>query len=104
MPTFPLGRAIRPEGNTITRVHFMRLRRLTREALSLGRFTPQLKRVHDATFTHFLDLPILFPTVSLGTLKPEGWALFIVGSLVALAIATTLALTIPRLYPWAPQG
>lgn len=95
------------EGNTITRVYFMRLRRLTREALSLGRFTPQLKRAREAkvpTFTHFLDLPILFLIVSLGTLKPEGWALFFVGSLVALAIAMALAIAIPRLYPWAPQG
>jgi hypothetical protein len=94
------------EGNTITRLYFMRLRRLTREALSVGNFTPQLERTRAEsvpTFTHFLDLPILFLIVSLGTLKPEGWALFVVGSFIALVFATALTLVIPRLYPWAPK-
>lgn len=51
------------EGNTITRVYFMRLRRLTREALRRGMVTPELaaaRRHHLPTFTHFLDIPILF--------------------------------------------
>ena len=94
------------EGNTITRLYFMRLRRLTREALSVGSFTPQLERARAEkvpTFTHFLDLPILFLIVGLGALKPGGWALFVAGSLVALAVATALTLVIPRLYPWARQ-
>jgi len=95
------------EGNTVTRLYFMRLRRLTQEALSVGNFTPQLEKARAEnvpTFTHFLDLPMLFLIVSLGALKPETWTLFIVGSLVALAVATTLTLVIPRLYPWSgPQ-
>lgn len=95
------------EGNTVTRLYFMRLRRLTQEALSAGSFTPQLERARAEnvpTFTHFLDLPMLFLIVSLGALRPETWTLFIVGSLVALAVATVLTIAIPRLYAWSgPQ-
>lgn len=95
------------EGNTVTRLYFMRLRRLTQEALSVGSFTPQLEKARAEnvpTFTHFLDLPMLFLIVSLGALRPETWTLFIVGSLVALAVAMALTLVIPRLYRWSgPQ-
>jgi len=95
------------EGNTVTRLYFMRLRRLTQEALSIGSFTPKLEKARAEnvpSFTHFLDLPMLFLIVSLGALRPETWALFIVGSLVALAVATALTVVIPRLYAWSgPQ-
>lgn len=50
------------EGNTVTRLYFMRLRRLTNEALKTGKFTPELEHARGEgvpTFTHFLDLPIL---------------------------------------------
>ena len=92
------------EGNTVTRLYFMRLRRLTREALSVGAFTPQLEKARAEnvpTFTHFLDLPMLFLIVSLGGLKPESWTLFVVGALVALTVAIALTLLVRRLYPWA---
>lgn len=92
------------EGNTITRLYFMRLRRLTKEALPVGSFTPELERARAEsipTFTHFLDLPMLLLIITLGALKPTSWALFWSGSLVALAIATALTILIPRLYPWA---
>lgn len=92
------------EGNTVTRLYFMRLRRLTREALSAGVFTPQLEKARAEsapTFTHFLDLPMLLLIVSLGALKPESWTLFVVGSLAALTVAIALTLLVPRLYPWA---
>lgn len=94
------------EGNTVTRLYFMRLRRLTREALAAGGFTPQLEKARAEsvpTFTHFLDLPILFLIVSLGTLKPGTWTLFLAGSVVAMAVATILTILVPRLYPWVPQ-
>ena len=93
------------EGNTVTRVYFMRLGRLTQEALAGGGFTKQLQSARAESipnFTHFLDLPILFVIVSLGTLKPHTWTLFIVGLLVAVSIATGLTIIIPRLYPWRP--
>jgi hypothetical protein len=97
------------EGNTVTRLYFLRLRRLTVEALSVGAFTPALERAraeHLPTFTHFLDLPVLFLIVTLGTLKPESWTVFILGASLAMVVAVTLTLVLPRLYPWgaAPAG
>jgi uncharacterized membrane protein len=91
------------EGNTVTRLYFMRLRRLTRHALQSGRITPELERAraeHLPTFTHFLDLPILFVIVMLGAVKPDGWGPFLVGSAAAIAVALVLTVAIPRLYPW----
>ena len=92
------------EGNTVTRLYFMRLRRLTQEALAVGSFTPELEKARAQnipTFTHFLDLPMLFLIVSLGALKPDTWTLFFVGSLIALAVATALTIVVPRIYQWS---
>jgi uncharacterized membrane protein len=94
------------EGNTVTRLYFMRLRRLTQKALAVDGFTTQLEKARSEgvpTFTHFLDLPILFLIVSLGTLKPSTWTLFVAGLVVAITVATALTILVPRLYPWAPQ-
>lgn len=93
------------EGNTVTRLYFMRLRRLTNEALAQGAATWELTRArheHIPTFTHFLDLPMLLLIVSLGTIRPATWTQFIIGTVCALAVATALTVTIPRLYPWVP--
>lgn len=95
------------EGNTVTRVYFMRLRRLTREALAVGAVTPQLERTRAEgvpTFTHFLDLPILFVIVRLGALKPESWSVFMLGVVIALTVAAALTVLVPRLYPWSVDG
>lgn len=92
------------EGNTVTRMYFLRLRRLTQEALAIGNVTPQLEQARAEnvpTFTHFLDLPILFLIVTLGALKPETWTLFLIGSMVALALASGLTVIVPRLYQWS---
>lgn len=94
------------EGNTVTRLYFMRLRRLTQYALSNGTFTPELEKARAEnipTFTHFLDLPMLFLIVSLGALRPETWTMFVIGSVVALAVATALTIVVPRLYPWSAR-
>lgn len=91
------------EGNTVTRLYFMRLRRITREALLIGAITPELEKARGEgipTFTHFLDLPILFLIVALGAIRPTSWTLFMVGTVVAVVIATVLTLSIPKLYPW----
>ncbi len=91
------------EGNTITRIYFMRLRRLTQEALKISEFTPELEKARAENvpaFTHFLDLPMLFLIITLGALKPDNWSMFIVGSLTAIVLAVALTLFIPRLYPW----
>jgi uncharacterized membrane protein len=91
------------EGNTITRLYFLRLRRLTAAALARGAVTPDLERArreHLPTFTHFLDLPILFVIVALGAMRPGTWTLFLVGAALAVGAATVLTLLIPRMYPF----
>jgi uncharacterized membrane protein YecN with MAPEG domain len=88
------------EGNTITRLYFMRLRRLTQAALEHGSVTPELERArreHLPTFTHFLDLPLLFVIVALGAMRPNTWALFLIGTVLALVAATVLTVVIPRM-------
>lgn len=91
------------EGNTVTRLYFMRLRRLTKAALAAGAFTPELMRARaerTPTFTHFLDLPMLFLIVALGVIRPDTWLFFGVGAMVAILVAALLTICIPRLYPW----
>jgi uncharacterized membrane protein len=93
------------EGNTVTRLYFMRLRRLTDEAIVQGNITPELERTRleqVPTFTHFLDIPLLMVIVSLGAIRPSTWAQFLVGTGCALAVATGLTWWIPRFYPWTP--
>ncbi len=94
------------EGNTVTRLYFMRLRRLTNESLRAGGFTTELENARGEsvpTFTHFLDLPMLLVTVALGALKPDTWALLFIGCLLALLVATVLTVYVPRLYPWGTE-
>ena len=93
------------EGNTVTRLYFMKLRRLTKEALEKGRVSQELaraRREHIPTFTHFLDIPILLVIMSLGAMRPNTWMQFIVGTGLALVVATILTVVLPRLYPWMP--
>lgn len=90
------------EGNTITRIYFLRLNRLTQEALQVGTFTPELEKARAEnvpSFTHFLDLPMLLLIVTLGVLKPNNWNLFVMGSMLAVVIAAILMMIcIPRSY------
>jgi hypothetical protein len=91
------------EGNTITRLYFMRLRRITRTALDAGDMIPELQHARGElvpTFTHFLDLPLLFLIIALGAIQPTTWTLFFVGSIAAIVLATLLTVVVPRLYPW----
>lgn len=91
------------EGNTITRLYFMRLRRLTRIAVAEGRVTAELARARGeqlASFTHFLDIPLLTVIVSLGALRPTDWTQFTVATVTAVLVASALNYCIPRLYPW----
>lgn len=94
------------EGNTVTRVYFMRLRRMTCTALAQGQFTEELQRERGKnlpSFTHFLDLPVLALIVALCALKPDTWTMFIAGSIVAVVVASALNAWIPRLYPWGNE-
>lgn len=93
------------EGNTVTRLYFMRLRRIARDALSAGQFTSQLEKERGKlvpTFTHFLDLPMLVLIIALGVLKPTTWGLFLVGSIISIGIAIMLTIYMRKLYPWDP--
>lgn len=93
------------EGNTITRLYFVRLRRLAREAIQHGKVTTELaeaRHQHVPMFTHFLDIPILFVIVALGAIRPNTWTLFAVGIVLAVVAAAVLTLVIPRLYPFEP--
>jgi hypothetical protein len=93
------------EGNTITRLYFMRLRRLTKAALQHGSVSRELetaRREHLPTFTHFLDLPLFFVIVALGAMRPNTWTLFLAGTVLAVVAATVLTVVIPRMYPFGP--
>lgn len=94
------------EGNTVTRLYFMRLRRLTKVAYAKGTATPELEQARREpvpTFTHFLDIPMLLVIVSLGALRPNTWTQFFLGMSLALIVAMALTAIVPRLYPWTPQ-
>jgi len=94
------------EGNTITRLYFMRLRRLARAALAEDRVTSELAGARAeqlASFTHFLDIPILLVIVSLGALRPASWTQFVLGIVIAVTAASLLNYAIPRLYPWGGE-
>ncbi|MDX1411073.1 MAG: DUF2269 family protein [Nitrospirales bacterium] len=91
------------EGNSVTRLYFMKLRRITGEALKAGYITPELEKARAEmvpTFTHFLDLPMLMVIISLGAMKPTTWTHFIVGTILAILLGTILTIALPRFYPW----
>jgi hypothetical protein len=95
------------EGHTVTRVYFMRLRRMTQEPLRAGKFIPELEKARAQTvptFTHFLDLPLLVIIIALGAIKPDSWSVFFVGCVMSLLISTALTVFAPKFYPWRPQN
>ncbi len=95
------------EGNTITRMYFMKLRRLTDTALKEGEITPELEKERGKlvpSFTHYLDLPMLFLIIALGVIKPTTWDAFIYGSILAIALASFFTVLIPRMYPWGNRA
>jgi uncharacterized membrane protein len=94
------------EGNTITRLYFMKLRRITQNALDEGKITPELESERaklTPTFTHYLDIPMLFLIIALGVFKPDTWTVFFVGAAISIAVATFFTIIIPRMYPWGEK-
>jgi uncharacterized membrane protein len=94
------------EGNTVTRIFFQRLRRLSREAMKNGEWSKELVRARGeqlASFTHFLDLPILFTIISLAVLRPDDWVHFFFCFGLSLVLAKALNYWVPRLYPWGVE-
>jgi hypothetical protein len=61
----------------------------------------EARRHHMPTFTHFLDLPILFVIVALGATRSNTWTLFAVATVLAVGAAMILTLVIPRMYPFS---
>ena len=95
------------EGNTVTRLYFMKLRRLTQDALDRGEVTDELEKERSKlipSFTHYLDLPMLFLIVALGAIKPVTWDMFIYGSIFAISLASFFTVLMPRLYPWKNES
>jgi len=91
------------EGNTVTRLYFTKLRRITNEALAAGKITRELVQERAKlipTFTHCLDIPVLFLIIALGALKPESWDVFLYGVIISISIAVLFTIIVPRLYPW----
>ena len=94
------------EGNTITRLYFVKLRKITQRALDKGEITEELEEERGKflpSFTHYLDLPMLFLIIFLGVVKPEDWDSFLYGSALAIALALFFTLYIPKLYPWGKE-
>ncbi len=95
------------EGNTVTRLYFMRLRRLTKQALRGHQWTPELRKARGeqlASFTHFLDIPILTVIIALGALRPDTWLTFLIGTGLAILVASALNYGVPKLYPWGDHS
>ncbi len=89
------------EGNTITRIHFRRMLRLSRDALARGDITSELKEEQARrlpTFTHYLDLPLFFLIVSFGGLRPLSWNAIALGIMLALAAGTVLYVIFTGIY------
>lgn len=81
----------------------MKLRRITQAALEKGEITVELERERTKlipSFTHYLDLPMLFLIIALGVLKPTTWSVFFYGSTIAIVVATLFTVIVPRMYPW----
>lgn len=89
------------EGNTITRLAFLKLNRLTREARAEP--SAELTRARESrlnVFTHFLDMPVLLVIIGLGVFRPMEWGTILVAVIVAVIVAAVLTVVVPRLMPW----
>lgn len=89
------------EGNTITRLHFRRMLRMSKDALAKGTVTGDLLEEQNRrlpSFTHFLDLPLFFLIVTFGGLRPSSWAFIIVGVLSGVVLGAVLYLVFTRAY------
>ena len=76
------------EGNTITRLYFMRLRRVTRSALNAGDVTPPAGSGRACANIHAL------PQSAAAISHRSAWG----------NTADDVTLVIPRLYPWGSQA
>jgi len=56
------------------------------------------------TFTHYLDIPMLFLIIALGAIKPDTWEVFLYGTFISIVIATMFTVIVPRMYPWGSEA
>lgn len=81
-------------GATLTRRHAMRLRRAVHDARSATRVPAALDRLRRdplALFGRFLEATLFALIVVLGLFRPQSWATFWVGAVVALVAAAVAA-------------
>lgn len=89
------------EGNTITRLAFLKLNRLTREAgPAPGTALAKARESRLSLFTHFLDMPILLVIIGLGVFRPMDWTPILIAIAGAAVVAAVLTVAVPRLMPW----
>lgn len=61
------------EGNTVTRLAFMKLNTEAKKPLLIGQFTSELTKLQKRNlpnFTHYLDLPLVLVITMLSVLRP----------------------------------
>ncbi len=88
------------EANLVARRSNNRTVKWAGKAVEEGAITAEIRgQAHGwlGTFTHFFDFPITLVMVYCGVARP-GWSEIIIGIVLAVLVATTLALTIPRLH------
>ncbi|MBK1672193.1 hypothetical protein CKO35_02535 [Ectothiorhodospira shaposhnikovii] len=89
------------EGNTVTRLAFIKINREAKKSLLIGQLTPeliQLRKRNLPNFTHYLDLPLVLVIIMLGVLRPYTWDLFIAGTIISFFIAGTLTFLLPFIF------
>ena len=89
------------EGNTITRIQFLRTLRRSFKALEGGNgLTEDIRqdaRSLPGQIAHFLDLPMVVVIVYCGTLRPESWSVVFSAIGIALVVTAFLVVFVPRL-------
>ena len=96
------------EGNSVTRIQFRRTHARSRAALAKGRpLTDDLRDEARGLLNrtvHFLDLPLFTVIVYCGTVRPGTWSEVGLAIALAILVALTLTVAVPRLAPRALDG
>jgi len=88
------------EGNTVTRIQFRRTLRLSRSFPPDEPLTGEKRRIARtrlAQVAHFLDIPLFSVIVYCGVMRPEQWQHVAMAIGVAMIVAASLTIFVPRL-------
>ena len=89
------------EGNTVTRIQFRKTLRRSRDALARGvPLTDDVRKEARSLLNrvvHFLDIPLFTVIVYCGTVRPDSVSHVVIAIIVALIVAFTLTVAVPRL-------